>query len=461
MLVWAILLILFVVGLPLLCLWRESDHKQLVFACKEVEERLVEVRDGSDPAVSQPESAVWLAGAVSDDTRVVDGPFGVVLPGLQLQRRTEYCQWQEVEKTTCQTCTRTTRDSDGHERTVEYDCNCVTEYLYVKGWVGHPIPSVLFKQPAAHWNPQRDPYPSATLVSENAHVEGYPPLHPELLLNVRSPARDVEWTSGGLREPSFFDPLWLPVKSWLGWSDTTFRLPLSALPQSPTQAWASDHFVYVGRGGYFFSPYQPDLQEQLLKWGFQALEGSLFDWQLGDFVGCTPGDIRVSYQVRNPQVVSVIARGGPVLSPIPTLTGKPIGLVYGGVVASDKMFEGEIADSKWTLWLVRFALLIPALFAAHCHSRFMGTAFVPNFYLPSTAGFWGLLIASIATLVWGATSFSLMTLFSSLLLLGFASSRPILFKGGLQEVWLWFTTSGSLQRLPLKADKSSSDSSPH
>jgi hypothetical protein len=46
-------------------------------------------------------------------------------------------------------------------------------------------------------------------------------------------------------------------------------------------------FVCVGWGGNFFSPYQgKSTYGKLFNYFFQYLEGSLFDWQVGDLMHC-------------------------------------------------------------------------------------------------------------------------------------------------------------------------------
>ena len=63
-----------------------------------------------------------------------------------------------------------------------------------------------------------------------------------------------------------------------------------------------ERFVYVGQGGYFFSPHAASDFEKLAKVAGQYFEGSLFDYQVGDVVAaltgsCAAGDIRVSFSV--------------------------------------------------------------------------------------------------------------------------------------------------------------------
>ncbi len=76
------------------------------------------------------------------------------------------------------------------------DCNCVRTYHYAKGWHGHRINSLLFDQPAAHHNPQRDPYPATDFYSQDAEI-GSSDVDVALINNehssVRGAAHYIDW----------------------------------------------------------------------------------------------------------------------------------------------------------------------------------------------------------------------------------------------------------------------------
>ena len=163
-----------------------------------------------------------------------------------------------------------------------------------------PQHSLLFDQPAAHHNPQRDPYPSTTLVSLDARF-GDVAVAPVVLSNahssIRAPARKVDWTQHAVRELRWYDGAWswletnvLPVWVADAFADRQryeFVRNLAGLHES--EAGRSHSFTYVG-GGYIFSPYVPKAHEVLFKMFVEHLEGSLFDWQIGDlFPSCTAG----------------------------------------------------------------------------------------------------------------------------------------------------------------------------
>ena len=69
-----------------------------------------------------------------------------------MNRNTEYCQWTETR-----TCNREC-DQECDDNNNCHDTNCVETctYDYYKGWRNTRVNSLLFDQPAGHWNPQRD-----------------------------------------------------------------------------------------------------------------------------------------------------------------------------------------------------------------------------------------------------------------------------------------------------------------
>lgn len=46
-------------------------------------------------------------------------------------------------------------------------------YVYTIGWRNHRIVSLFYDQPAAHHNPQRDPFPAGTEIVDGGRVGNY------------------------------------------------------------------------------------------------------------------------------------------------------------------------------------------------------------------------------------------------------------------------------------------------
>jgi hypothetical protein len=70
----------------------------------------------------------------------------------------------------------------------------------VKSWTPTRINSLLFDQPGAHHNPQRDPYPSQQWVAEDATVGPFQ-LSRTLLSTLKGTWRPVKWSRGARPMP--------------------------------------------------------------------------------------------------------------------------------------------------------------------------------------------------------------------------------------------------------------------
>jgi len=232
----------------------------------------------------------------------------------------------------------------------------------------------------------------------------------------RQPYRRVEFTPNGYAPPpSFFSRLF----SFLGTSTKRTRFePLNLLTHTPhSRAAVEDNFVYVGQGGYFFSPYEKETAFKLFNWFGQYLEGSLFDWQFGDLMpSCTSGDVRFYYEVQDPTVVSVLGQLGRAYNPNElqitprTMNGigdersATIGLVHAGKHSSQAMLMAEDSDSKNRAHVIRALLFIWSIPA----SRLMGAAFGreigdSSFTVQSEAvlGLFLTLLSAVWLVVWG------------------------------------------------------------
>ncbi|KAL3757852.1 hypothetical protein ACHAWU_004176 [Discostella pseudostelligera] len=372
-------------------------------------------------------------------TIAYDSDTRISIPGaLTLRRTPEYCQWQELQSQSCQTCTRSVTAKDGTTKDENYQCNCVIQYDYIKAWRSYRINSLLFDQPGAHYNPQRDPMPYRMMVSDHAKLtfgdeaaeyfdestgdtgrrrraedsnnfnrqgaEKNIPiqaiLDPSMLASgVRNqPYRRLEFTPDGIPPPpSFFSRIFSSIFGSTTSSSSsryTRYEPLQSLRDMPySPAATSDNFVYAGQGGYFFSPYESTTASKLFNLFTQYLEGSLFDWQIGDLMpSCVAGDVRFYYEVQDPNVVSVLGQsvvgvGGRIDSEVPIVikprammvegvstTATPsettIGLVHSGSHSAVDMLIAEDADSRNRATMFRGLVLFWSIPA----SRMLGVA---------------------------------------------------------------------------------------
>ncbi|KAL9185792.1 hypothetical protein ACHAXT_003569 [Thalassiosira profunda] len=425
---------------PLILFGAESArHTRYIALSDALNSDIVELNHGvSTKELKHLRPGTLVHGTASKiDTLAADPDMGVSLPGaLTLRRNTEYCQWQEVQSQRCETCTRTVKAKDGSNKTESYQCNCVKQYDYVKAWRNYRINSLLFDQPGAHHNPQRDPMPSRTFVGEDAKLtfhEGIAEslqdgakrkkggsvearLDPDMLSSgVRNqPYRAVNFTPGGRTPPpSFFARIF----SFLGPVRRTRYESLNML-RDTTDAPAAihDRFVYVGQGGYFFSPHESATSSKLFNYFAQYLEGSLFDWQMGDLMpSCTAGDVRFYYDVQDPTVVSVLGQLGSgqanalriaprTMNGIGDERAATIGLVHAGAHSAQAMLVAEDSDSKNRAHAVRALLFLWSIPA----SRLAGVAFDRELgessFLVQMEGVLGLFFALLGAtwlLVWG------------------------------------------------------------
>jgi hypothetical protein len=319
-------------------------------------------------------------GTSSDiDTIATDEQVGISIPGaLSLRRHTQYCQWSEHPSRKCQKCTRENKARDGSSRSETYDCNCITQYDYIKTWRDYRINSFLFDQPGAHYNPQRDPLPSATflgdaIVTVDSHYHGHENqvrvhLDPDMLTGIRNqPYRRVDFVPAGRAPPPSFIGRFFA--RFFGPSNTRYESLQLLRDTQSAPAFTRDDFVYVGQGGYFFSPYEnPSTSQRLFHYFVQYMEGSLFDWQLGDLMpSCTAGDIRFSYQVQDPSSISFLGEVTNARSSLLEMTPRSllmngsredIGFVHAGYHSAENMITAEDTASRNTAIMFRALLFL-------------------------------------------------------------------------------------------------------
>lgn len=346
-----LILIVVLVVIPLTLINRENYQYQLELAFSELEHKLVEV-DASDMSTFPQQAGAPVYFTSEFTGSASDHEFGVTIDhALKLDRQTEYCQWQEFSSEECDSCT----NSEGGS----YKCNCRTTYYYQKGWVTHPIISAFFDQPFNHNNPQRDPYPSMSLASENT-IAGEMYVEPSLLLNTRGTSRTIQFLHPGQAPPSY--SFW----KFFGWKDNQRYEGIDVLrPLTHSPAYREHQFSYTGQEGWFFSPYEADMASELLKKMGQFLEGSLFDWQLADLMpGCTAGDIRVRFRAVDPRSISVVGKYVPQPTPrvgiIDNLNTATIelGLVHAGDHSYNTMVDAENWNANVDTWLWRAITLV-------------------------------------------------------------------------------------------------------
>jgi hypothetical protein len=273
---------------------------------------------------------------------------------MQLKRSTEYCQWNEIAFDKCETCYRDVRQEDGKTKSESYSCNCVRTYNYIKKWGSYRINSLLFNQPAAHYNPQRDPYPSSTFYAQDPVIDGSVVLERGLVEKVKGASKYLNFGSGH------------------------GSIPQNLVSVYESSAYKLHHFVYAGNG-YFFSPYEVSTQERLMKMFFQWMEGSILDFQIGDLMpSCTAGDIRVSYYSISPQQISGLGRlslrngARASIGLYTTAKAAIVGLLREGMMSSDQLMDAEVWDFKKMVYWSRLALFVWSFIPANLVKAYVG-----------------------------------------------------------------------------------------
>jgi hypothetical protein len=310
-----------------------------------------------------------------------DESFRLTVPAaLNLKRNTEYCQWHETSTDRCETCYREVRQENGKTSQESYSCNCVRTYHYAKFWGSYRINSLMFNQPASHYNPQRDPYPSYTFFSNSPTIEGSIVLEGPLVERIKG-------------KPTY-----------LNWGDTRGPVPAEVMKVYDSAAFQQHKFVYAGNG-YFFSPYEISVQERLGRAFFQYIEGSLLDFQLGDLMpSCTAGDIRVSYYAVRPAQLSGLGRlnkdaGRVSLGLYTTPKAKVVGLLREGLLTSTQLMDAEAWDFKKMVYWSRLALFVWSFIPANLAKAYAG-CFVPagwTLFVLSAIGITGMISLGIQT----------------------------------------------------------------
>jgi len=221
-----------------------------------------------------------------------------------------------------------------------------------------------------------------------------------------------------------------------------------------------DNFAFVGQGGYFFSPYETTTASSVMNWFVQYLEGSLFDWQLGDLMpSCTAGDVRFRYRVQDPMTVSVMGRVSSPAFATDVLRITPrrmaheggnentLGLVHAGVHSPEDMLLAEDSDSRWRalfprLLMLPWAIAASRLVGASLH-RDMSSSTIPV-QVMAGLGLWAFFVGGAWVVVWGLALHGRDTLFlvftgGTLSYMGYRSAfRSVGLSGSLTAVWCMF-----------------------
>ena len=297
-----------------------SDTKALFNTVDIVESSKFDPRNnGRVVHVNIPQSQVQI------DHNLHDPTFSIWVTGsVTLERHVEYCQWEEHFFETT-------------EKTAYGTEHVVRTYYYTKGWTYYPINSLFFDQPAAHYNPQRVPVSSGVIDTSGIHTG-----------------------QKGFSIPAYYMKRLKTEKRMFLFN------PQNLQGFKTSDAAKNEQFFYTG-DGWFLSKYEPSTAETAMKIAAQYLEGTLFDYQLGDFFSaCDAGDVRVSFgglTVRDGLSVIGLQNSDGSLSAIKSPSGKDIILIHsGGELTVNDMQKSEIGDLRSSfVWYLIFSIIVDLL----------------------------------------------------------------------------------------------------
>eukprot|EP01095_Lingulamoeba_sp_RSL-Kostka_P007093 TRINITY_DN2239_c1_g5_i1.p1 TRINITY_DN2239_c1_g5~~TRINITY_DN2239_c1_g5_i1.p1 ORF type:complete len:462 (-),score=112.86 TRINITY_DN2239_c1_g5_i1:500-1885(-) len=355
------LLIIFLVVVPLFYFKSEYDNYQLIVAIEEVAPQLEHIKYDSleyyddyeiNKMINKP---IFLqSGNVYSKDLLSDPEFNLLLTSMKLKRNVEFCQWEEIITDS------TTRDDDGHSTTVR-------TYSYIKGWHKHPIISTFFDQPFSHHNPLRNPYSYKDWTANQYGVGEY------------TIQRDLINRIGNLK-----------MKSFTPQELNEFQL---------SEAHSVHNFNYLPDSNYFYSPYEEDSAFRFARGMGQWLEGSLFDYQIGDiFNVCTPGDIRIYYEDVNPKELSLIGRlvdSNGNIDLFHTSRDYEFGLIYEGIHSSGEVFQKAKSEQHQIILIARLLLILWSLVLVGFRLRFQNYSYTNMFLISSSLTLFVISITSI------------------------------------------------------------------
>jgi Transmembrane protein 43 len=260
---------LFVVALAIWA-WFEYDITRTIAAVHDLAETTVSLPAGQEGisalvggATGAQGRLVHLSGvAIEAKEAVVDQDFEVTFDNAATAKRvTEYCQWQEYRH---ETERKVGTDRNGDD-IVETDVS----FSYSLNWRPHLVMSMLFDNPVAYHNPQRDPVPSYTAHAEGLLGEGGELTVGKGLLRVETPQR---WR----------------IPSDMGISNTGV---VNGFDRHD--------------GEWLYSPYKKDGYAKLAHAAAAYFVDGVIDTGIEGI--CTPGDLRVGFEIaRFPRTVSLV-----------------------------------------------------------------------------------------------------------------------------------------------------------
>lgn len=292
-------------------------------------------------------------------------------------------QWaQTISTARGAPCQRSVYAQDGSTKDEVFNCMRVSHFDYIKNWRPFRVNSMFFDQPGAHYNPMRDPFPSLYMPSTDVLLDITTTEGTATKIAISQGLIEINkspwsWVDFGRYESSNSGSWSSIIGSWIEPSASRVET-LQSLQDNQLSTAAAQGFYFIGNG-YFFSAFNADVATMAAKYLMGSLEGSLFDWQIGDFLSsCTAGDIRVHFKIQDPGVVSVIGRlveseGGLLsLDTFSTLSEQNAGCLQGGAWSAQELLDNRVSEFKWRRMAAIASLLPFSYFVARLLGAWRG-----------------------------------------------------------------------------------------
>jgi len=238
--------------------------------------------------------------------------------------REKYC-FHEIRGTVTPIYSESILEPNNYGKIIFLSSHNFIRFSYVLGWHYNPIISLLYDQPFHHNNPTRNPFPSTEFRSSLIQLGKYS-LSAEMINKIEG------------YHMLDYDHKYTEVDQFMY-----------------TEAARGHNFRPVG-WGYFYSPFIETSLSSIIRLYGMYMEDSL-NFQLGDlFAKCTPGDIRIHYEIINPRSVGVIGQLGQngMILPYTTHGGYKLGIVQPGSFSNDnEVIDKYLEENFWLLILCR------------------------------------------------------------------------------------------------------------
>lgn len=339
--------------------WNEGRAVKTSKMLEEAQGVTVHVDDVSETDPSLNGKLIHATAFTATKDSLIDAAFGIGAVAIKLERRVEYYQWVENAETE-------TKDKIGGSQ------EQITTYTYNKEWVGKPVKSAEFKDPAyQNSNFTVMDLEDKSYVADNVTFGAY--RLPKNLINTISDEIPMELNFSQEQ-----------LKQWNG--DVKTVIEDMVMPRPDSLAQSSDiEYVHVNNNVLYFgkSPNNP---------------------QIGDvsvtFTKVLPGESTVIAQVNGNRLQSFVAKSGKTFSVLTT-----------GAVGLEEMYQNEHKSNSTMTWILRMAGLVLVILGFKGIFGILTTLLQVLPFLADIVGLGVSLVCGVLGFVWSLLVIALAWLF--------------------------------------------------